>query len=394
MKPQKEKKETRIPKTRNAKSKSPEPLRRVQQEEIEEHEDLIQETLEKESESTTVKASEIDEQEVKIIDKIAVESEFSDMLHQMLQRQIEFEEKVVQRMNEMFNRIEMEKDEEEINEYAWRNSNYVEEDEINEEEDQRLYKTPKKLSPNKTKMKSSKKKSKRRSYSNDSSPSSSSSSSTESEDSEDSVNAELYMPRSSRKSHRGRNREDNLFRRISDGGSQDRSKIIKLQSEKFQEIIWKERSVNGYLRFLEDIEKFQLRNNQQVKYLVPLIEDKLREIVMSEVSMNYGEIFPTRKSIYEMEVSYLTATVQLMIKPSSKSHFLALPGGVRYVVECRYVRWEGKGRRRIVLGCRLFRKEFAWGAFDVYAYGTCFQLTDGMVLVDLDFCKLYPAILE
>lgn len=73
---------------------------------------------------------------------------------------------------------------------------------------------------------------------------------------------------------------------------------------------------------------------------------------------------------------------------------LALPGGVRYVVECRYIRWEGKGRRRIVLGCKLFRKEFAWGAFDVYAYGTCFQLTDGMVLVDLDFCKLYPAILE
>ncbi len=57
---------------------------------------------------------------------------------------------------------------------------------------------------------------------------------------------------------------------------------------------------------------------------MPLIEDKLREIVMSEISMNYGEVFPTRKSIYEMEVSYLTATVQLMIRPSSKSHFLAL----------------------------------------------------------------------
>jgi hypothetical protein len=86
----------------------------------------------------------------------------------------------------------------------------------------------------------------------------------------------------------------------------------------------KNRWMVGYLRFLEEIEKFQLRNNQQVKYLVPLIEDKLREIVMSEVSMNYGEMFPTRKTIYEMDVSYLTATVQLMIKPTSKSHFLAL----------------------------------------------------------------------
>ncbi len=50
---EREKKETKIPKTRNVKSKSPEPLRRVQQEEIEEQEDLIQETLEKECESTT-----------------------------------------------------------------------------------------------------------------------------------------------------------------------------------------------------------------------------------------------------------------------------------------------------------------------------------------------------
>ena len=241
---EKEKKETRIPKTRNAKSKSPEPLRKVQEaDEIQE--EIIQEAPEKEEDSTTDKVSEMEEHEERIQGDV-VERDLNGFLNQLMQmmeqnksdaiqRQAEFETRVEQRMNEVFNKIEMEKDEEEINEYAWRNSNYVEEDEINEEEEQRLYKTPKKLSPNKTKMKSSKKKSKRRSYSNDSSPSSSSSSNTESDDSEDSVNAELYMPKSSRKSHRGRNREDNLFRRISDGGSQDRGRIIKLQSEKFQD---------------------------------------------------------------------------------------------------------------------------------------------------------------
>jgi hypothetical protein len=34
--------------------------------------------------------------------------------------------------------------------------------------------------------------------------------------------------------------------------------------------------------------------------------------------------------------------------------------GVKDVVECRYIRWEGKGLR-----LKLFRKKFAWGAFDI-----------------------------
>ena len=85
--------------------------------------------------------------------------------------------------------------------------------------------------------------------------------------------------------------------------------------------------------------------------------------------------------------------VDLRAWGSDYYRLLSLPGGVKYVVECRYVRWEGKSRKRIVLSCKLFREEFAWGAFDVYAYGTCFEVAEGMVLVDSKFCKLYPAVL-
>jgi hypothetical protein len=74
---------------------------------------------------------------------------------------------------------------------------------------------------------------------------------------------------------------------------------------------------------------------------------------------------------------------------------LLLPAGFRYVVGCTYIRWEGKGRRRIVLRCLLLCKsDFAWDAFTVYAYGMQFVLTDIMVLVDKKFCEKYPAVLH
>jgi hypothetical protein len=64
MKPQKEKKDTRMVKTRNTKGKSPEPMRKVQEaDEIQE--EIIQEAPEKEEDSTTDKVSEMEEHEEK-----------------------------------------------------------------------------------------------------------------------------------------------------------------------------------------------------------------------------------------------------------------------------------------------------------------------------------------
>ena len=116
---EKEKKETRIPKTRNAKSKSPEPLRKVQEaDEIQE--EIIQEAPEKEEDSTTDKVSEMEEHEERIQGDV-VERDLNGFLNQLMQmmeqnksdaiqRQAEFETRVEQRMNEVFNKIEIEKD--------------------------------------------------------------------------------------------------------------------------------------------------------------------------------------------------------------------------------------------------------------------------------------------
>ena len=72
---------------------------------------------------------------------------------------------------------------------------------------------------------------------------------------------------------------------------------------------------------------------------------------------------------------------------------LSLPEEHAYVVQCRYVRWEGKSRRRIVLRCDLFRQSFAWDAFCVYAWGSVKVVEEGMVLVDDTFVGRFPRIL-
>jgi hypothetical protein len=73
---------------------------------------------------------------------------------------------------------------------------------------------------------------------------------------------------------------------------------------------------------------------------------------------------------------------------------LKLPGGIiTYVVECRYMRYEDRAKRRVEVQCDIFKSEFFWDSFSVYAYGTVFNLTDDMMLVDQAFCENYPSIL-
>ena len=75
---------------------------------------------------------------------------------------------------------------------------------------------------------------------------------------------------------------------------------------------------------------------------------------------------------------------------------LELPGvpQVRYVVQCSYVRWKNAGRRKIDLKCELFQQHFEWSRVDVLMYGMNFLLGEATVLVNKEFCQVYPKILE
>lgn len=83
--------------------------------------------------------------------------------------------------------------------------------------------------------------------------------------------------------------------------------------------------------------------------------------------------------------------VDLCAWDSDYFEFLLLPQG-RYVVLCEYVRWEGGKRMKVIVYCHVFRTEFWWSSFSVYAYGMDFSLMHDMVLVDEALCQQYPAI--
>ena len=73
---------------------------------------------------------------------------------------------------------------------------------------------------------------------------------------------------------------------------------------------------------------------------------------------------------------------------------LGLPSACVHVVQCEYLRWVGRGKRRILLRCDLFGQEFTWDAWCVYSYGSDKVLGEGMVLVDRAFCEANPLVLK
>jgi hypothetical protein len=65
-----------------------------------------------------------------------------------------------------------------------------------------------------------------------------------------------------------------------------------------------------------------------------------------------------------------------------------------YVIQCRYMKWTGSKKQKIDVRCDLFDQLFEWTAVDVNAYGRNLFLTEKMVLIDEELCRMYPKILE
>jgi len=118
--------------------------------------------------------------------------------------------------------------------------------------------------------------------------------------------------------------EDNLFRRMSVDNLVRGDKLLRITSDKYMDIKWSDASVNGYLTFLQQVEQFSLKNQQPVKDLLPLVEEKLMENVMNEIQLHFPREFRTRRDMLEISVEYLTSVVQLMLVPKSRQHFLLL----------------------------------------------------------------------
>ena len=65
-----------------------------------------------------------------------------------------------------------------------------------------------------------------------------------------------------------------------------------------------------------------------------------------------------------------------------------------YVVLCKYVKWTNSKKTKIDVRCELFGQFFEWTSVDVQAYGLKMDLEDMMILVDGEFSREYPKLLE
>ena len=117
---------------------------------------------------------------------------------------------------------------------------------------------------------------------------------------------------------------DNIMARMSMSAMRGEENVIRMRSQGHLKIQWKENSINGYLKFLDEVDQFQLLNNQDVEYLVPMIEESLRETIINDIFQYYGAKFNTQQAIYKISAMHLNQVVQLMYVPKSKSHFLSL----------------------------------------------------------------------
>jgi hypothetical protein len=67
---------------------------------------------------------------------------------------------------------------------------------------------------------------------------------------------------------------------------------------------------------------------------------------------------------------------------------------IKYVVEGEYTQWSYRNHRKIDMKCRLFKEVYIWTAVDVLLYGNQKRLEAGMILVDDEFCRNHPDILN
>ena len=67
---------------------------------------------------------------------------------------------------------------------------------------------------------------------------------------------------------------------------------------------------------------------------------------------------------------------------------------IDYVVVCRYIKWLNKEHTSVKVECMLFNEKFNWNTVTVYLYGSIVKLMDKMYLIDEDFIKKYPKIME
>ncbi len=124
------------------------------------------------------------------------------------------------------------------------------------------------------------------------------------------------------------NRRDSAVHRLTTfGGAAQRQGLLTVESDKHVNIIWENRTVDGFLKFFEDIDRFVLTYNQPIPYLFTHISENLQEIMAEMLYIHKPQRYSSKNDVFKASTQDIYEMAQLYFAPRDLAHFISLLTG-------------------------------------------------------------------
>ena len=120
------------------------------------------------------------------------------------------------------------------------------------------------------------------------------------------------------------NRRDSAVTRLTTFQANPREGMLTMESDKHTQIKWETRTVDSFLKFFEDIDKFVLTYNQPVPHLFTHISDNLQEVISELLYVNKPQKYGNRNDVFKATTQDIYEMVQLYFAPRDLAHFIML----------------------------------------------------------------------
>ena len=116
-------------------------------------------------------------------------------------------------------------------------------------------------------------------------------------------------------------RRDSAYNRLSNFRGEIREGVLTMESDKHMEIIWSNKTVDGFLQFIEDMDRFVLMHNQPVANLYTHIAPDLQEVIAELLYIHKPHKYSSRHDVYQANIQDIYEMVQIHFAPRDLGHF-------------------------------------------------------------------------
>lgn len=117
---------------------------------------------------------------------------------------------------------------------------------------------------------------------------------------------------------------ESTSKRLSLDRLEKRENVVVIENTDYKTIKWKRRTLDALLLFFEEVEQYQLLQNQQIKYLFHLLSKDLQEEVIQKTLMRNLRKYKSRADVFKISAEDLLSVTMDMFAPTDTQHFLSL----------------------------------------------------------------------